>query len=303
MKSLKELFEQLFSKDRRRADRKTSPNMAVHYWNGGAPTEHSIRDISSTGLFLLTEERWYPGTLLMMTLQRKDQTENSSERSIAVQSRAVRWGSDGVGMEFILLDRRDPRRGQNVLEEGVDRKALEKFLEGFRGDNGVAIIHPTVALSPNEHRHRKGERGAALVEFALIVPIFFMIVFGMCSFGLLFNQYLELTEAVNIGGQQLALARGNLSDPCKTVSGYVEQAAPLLSSGNMAFTFTINGSSYSAAKGIAPTCSSLSSTATKGGYPVSLTVSYACAGVVAFIYTPLAASNCSLQSQITEISQ
>jgi Flp pilus assembly protein TadG len=300
MKSLKDLFDQLFSNDRRRADRKPSPNMAVHYWDGGAPKEHSIRDISSTGLFLLTEERWYLGTLLVMTLQRKGQPGENSKRSIAVQSRAVRWGSDGVGMQFVLLDRRDPRRGQNVLEEGVDRKALEKFLEGFGEDNGTAIIHPT---APASRPSLDGERGAALVEFALIVPIFFMIVFGMCSFGFLFNQYLELTEAVNIGGQQLALARGNLSDPCKTVSGYVEQAAPLLDPANMTFSFTINGSTYSPSRGVAPTCTSLSSTATKGGYPVSVKVSYACAGVVAFVYTPLAASNCSLQTQITEISQ
>src|ERR1700722_17425549 len=44
-----------------------------------------------------------------------------------------------------------------------------------------------------------GERGDALVEFALVIPMFVILSFGMCSFGLLFNQYLQLTEAVNIG--------------------------------------------------------------------------------------------------------
>ena len=144
MKSLKNLFERMLSKDRRRAERQLSPELAAYYWNGGSPTEHSIRDVSSTGLFLVTEERWYPGTLLMMTLLMKN---NGSERSIAVQSKAVRWGEDGVGLEFVALDAGDPRRGQSVLAGGADRKTLDKFLEEFRADNGFVIIkylvHPS----------------------------------------------------------------------------------------------------------------------------------------------------------------
>ena len=140
MKSLKSLLEQLLSKDRRKAERQPSPKLAAFYWNGGSPAQHGIRDISSTGLFLVTEERWYPGTLVVMTLQKKDQAEDSPERSISVQSKAVRWGSDGVGLEFVLPDLRDPRRGQNVLAEGADRKSLERFLQGFGTDNGSAVV-------------------------------------------------------------------------------------------------------------------------------------------------------------------
>jgi hypothetical protein len=140
MKSLKQLFEQMFSKEQRRAERQPAPALAAHFWNGGSPAEHNIRDISSTGFFLLTKERWYPGTLLVMTLQKKDVAEDSPERSIAVQARSVRWGSDGVGLEFVLPDLRDPRRGQNLLTEGADRKSLERFLKGFRAENGSAVV-------------------------------------------------------------------------------------------------------------------------------------------------------------------
>jgi PilZ domain len=140
MKSLKDLFELLFSKERRRAERQLSPELAAHYWNGGSSIGHSVRDISSTGFFLLTEERWYPGTLLVMTLQKRDVPKDSPDRSISIQSKAVRWGGDGVGLEFVVLDSGDPRRGQSFLAEGADRKALEKFLEGFRADNGIVVI-------------------------------------------------------------------------------------------------------------------------------------------------------------------
>ncbi len=144
MSSLKSIFGKLFSKERRRAERLPYPELAAHYWNGGSPAEHRIRDISSTGLFLLTEERWYPGTLLVMTLQKKDLPEDDAERSISVQSRAVRWASDGVGLQFVLPEVGDPRRGQSMLADGADRRSLENFLKGFKAENGSAVVDAVV---------------------------------------------------------------------------------------------------------------------------------------------------------------
>ena len=60
-----------------------------------------------------------------------------------MQSKTVRWGSDGVGLEFVVFDAKDPRRGQSMLAGGADRQALEKFLEGFRAHNGTAVILST----------------------------------------------------------------------------------------------------------------------------------------------------------------
>jgi hypothetical protein len=123
----KSWLERFWSPDPRRAPRDASPRLAAYYWTGSAPEAHSIRDISSTGLYVVTEERWYPGTLVLMTLQRTDDGDELTERSVAVLSRAVRWGEDGVGLQFILPKSSDPRR-----TDGVDRKTLEKFLLGLR---------------------------------------------------------------------------------------------------------------------------------------------------------------------------
>lgn len=134
------LLKKIFSSERRRANRQSSPSLAAFFWTGGAPVEHGVRDISSTGLYLVTEERWYPGTLVMITLQKRNEAIDSPDRSIAVQSKAVRWGEDGVGLQFVLPEANDRRRGQNLLEEGVDRRALAKFLEGFEAENGIARV-------------------------------------------------------------------------------------------------------------------------------------------------------------------
>lgn len=123
----KSWLERFWSPDPRRAPRDTSPRLAAYYWTGAAPAAHNIRDISTTGMYVVTEERWYPGTLVLMTLQRTEDGEEVSERSISVLSRAVRWGEDGVGLQFILPKNHDPQRG-----DGADRRAMEKFLVGLR---------------------------------------------------------------------------------------------------------------------------------------------------------------------------
>ncbi len=123
----KSWLERFWSPDPRRAPRDTSPRLAAYYWTGAAPEAHSIRDISSTGLYVVTEERWYPGTLVLMTLQRTDDGDEVTERSVAVLSRAVRWGEDGVGLQFILPKSQDAQRN-----DGADRKTLDRFLNELK---------------------------------------------------------------------------------------------------------------------------------------------------------------------------
>ena len=57
------------------------------------------------------------------------------------------------------------------------------------------------------------EEGQALVEFALVLPVLLLILTSILHFGLMFNKYLALTDAVRTGARTLALGRG-LSDPC-----------------------------------------------------------------------------------------
>lgn len=125
-------LERWLSPDPRKAPRLDSPDLAAYYWTGAAPQARNIKDISNTGLYVLTEERWYPGTLVLMTLQRTDLGEESLERSISVHSRAVRWGNDGVGLQFILKNTPIKGTTKNPLVDAVDKKELDKFLERLR---------------------------------------------------------------------------------------------------------------------------------------------------------------------------
>lgn len=125
-------LERWWFPDPRKAPREAAPGLAAYYWNGGAPEAHGIRDISSSGIYVVTEERWYPGTLVLMVLQRTDCGEEVAERSIAVQTRAVRWGHDGVGLQFVLADARDLKKFRGDLSEGAKKKELDRFLDKLK---------------------------------------------------------------------------------------------------------------------------------------------------------------------------
>jgi len=136
IKTPKNWLERWWSPDPRKAPREPSPGVAAYYWTGANPEPHNIKDISSTGLYIITEERWYPGTLVLMTLTRSDSGDKSAEHSISVHSRAVRWGDDGVGLQFVLAKPKRPKRGDTSPVDGVDQKEIEEFLLRLRKSNG-----------------------------------------------------------------------------------------------------------------------------------------------------------------------
>jgi hypothetical protein len=133
--SLKTWLQNWLSSDRRRAQRTPLPGLVAYYWTGSAPRAYQIADISASGFYLLTEERWFPGTIVLMTLQRTDSSGQNLDDSIAVQSRVVRWGSDGLGLAFVLSRNSDARDGDSLREHGADKKTLEKFLARMRNES------------------------------------------------------------------------------------------------------------------------------------------------------------------------
>ncbi|MGA2535069.1 MAG: hypothetical protein ABSF53_03570 [Terracidiphilus sp.] len=123
-------LERWWSPDPRKAPREQAPGLAAYYWTGGPPEAHPIRDLSSQGLYIVTEERWYPGTLVLVTLQDTAAGEEAAERSICVHTRAVRWGKDGVGLQFVV-----EKDSTNGTMPAADRKALDRFLNRLRKSN------------------------------------------------------------------------------------------------------------------------------------------------------------------------
>lgn len=56
---------------------------------------------------------------------------------------------------------------------------------------------------------RRGERGAAAVEFALIVPFFLTLIFGVIEFGVLLTDQISMTNAARVGARYASLKVAN----------------------------------------------------------------------------------------------
>lgn len=116
--------------DPRNAPRTALPWLVAYFFTGARPIAHGIRDISATGVFVFTDERWYPGTVVRMTLT--DQRNPTKDQSFTINAEVMRSADDGVGFQFVLKDGRASRHasasGVDCQAQGVFRAELDAFL-------------------------------------------------------------------------------------------------------------------------------------------------------------------------------
>jgi len=82
----------------RNGERAGFAGTVAYFSADGEPAVNVIRNLSPTGLYVVTQERWPIGMEVKMSLQRAD---DAAEAPISVQMRVMRWGADGMGLEFI----------------------------------------------------------------------------------------------------------------------------------------------------------------------------------------------------------
>jgi hypothetical protein len=105
VKSLKSWFEKAFPQQtaqQSRAERRPVPGLEAIHWTGSSPGLDIVRNISSTGMYLVTRERWPQGEVNPVRLVYPELTDDSPDRQVTLQTKAVRWGEDGMGLTFIL---------------------------------------------------------------------------------------------------------------------------------------------------------------------------------------------------------
>ena len=59
---------------------------------------------------------------------------------------------------------------------------------------------------------RRDQEGAAAVEFALLLPLLVLLLFGMIEFGLAFNTRIQATNAAREAARQAVVGIDNWSD-------------------------------------------------------------------------------------------
>lgn len=56
-----------------------------------------------------------------------------------------------------------------------------------------------------KHKIIRSEKGASAVEFALILPILIILIFGIFEFAIAFNNYITITHAAREGARRAAV--------------------------------------------------------------------------------------------------
>jgi len=139
-------------------------------------------------------------------------------------------------------------------------------------------------MTPMTRRARRiarDDRGQAMIELALTLPLLLLLVFGIAQGGILFNHWIVLTEATRAGGRELSLGRAPSVNACDNATSRLRAAAFNLDQANINVSFTVSSSCTDLTAGSAATL--------RATYPCELTI-------LGVDFAP----GCTLVSQVTE---
>jgi Flp pilus assembly protein TadG len=104
----------------------------------------------------------------------------------------------------------------------------------------------------------KNQQGQSMTEFALVLPILVVLLFGVIQFGIVFNNYITVTDAVRAGARKGAVGR-HIQNPDAAVVQSVRDAATDLRQSDLNVTVA---SSWQAGETVTVT----------GSYPYSISL-------------------------------
>jgi len=87
----------------------------------------------------------------------------------------------------------------------------------------------------------RNENGQAMVEFALVAPVLFMILFAIIQFGIVFMHSVALTDAVRTGARKASVSRAS-ADPTGATQSAVLNAATDLDQSTLASRISVTTS-------------------------------------------------------------
>jgi hypothetical protein len=174
MNEWKSWIRRLGYKENPRAQRRIPSGFAARRRDESASTPATIRDISSTGLYLLTEDRWPIDELIPLTIEVERVSDDPSEPRIPVQARVARHGEDGVGLTFVLPEGIDENLWDVLLRNAVVLRDPKEILHTLRVLRTVLFLsrlchaeaHESIKLLGGELDEARTERAMEIAHLA-----------------------------------------------------------------------------------------------------------------------------------------
>lgn len=117
--------------DTPRAERRIPSGFAARKGSDTTSRAATIHDISSTGFYLLTRERWPIGELTVCTIQ-IESAPTSSDAEFSIQVRVIRHDENGIGLSFVLPPGVDPQLWEILIEKAATLRNEEGIEFMFR---------------------------------------------------------------------------------------------------------------------------------------------------------------------------
>jgi hypothetical protein len=123
-----------------RAERRTVHRFVAYRWSGNDLKQERVKDISQTGVYILTEDRWPLGTLLFLTMQREGPLEMDPECRIETRAKVVRCGEDGVGLAFVWSDDPESCHWENLRKSLIEQVKPGDMLSLVRMAEAITFL-------------------------------------------------------------------------------------------------------------------------------------------------------------------
>jgi hypothetical protein len=171
--SIKQWIRRYSVMNRRTAARRPAQGFAAGHSTGSALQHDAIRDISATGVYLLTRERWQSGTSVALTLHRAGRQNDNLQSQITLKARAVRCGEDGVGLAFEIPAGVDQRLWTRLVETSPVESSADDIVGPFKMAKALAFLSRVSAPSGSAIRQQirstlTGQRLWNAIEIALL---------------------------------------------------------------------------------------------------------------------------------------
>lgn len=185
--------------DRRTAPRVAEPPVAASYWNGVDAPERILRNIGMGGAFIETPEKWHRGTDLHIRLITRG--SNGEEAAMfAIWATVARSEQGGIGVQFIAPD-------------PATRQGLRRFL---------AAANRRQAAMRAKNGGPEPTAGQALIEFALVFPLLFLLIVNVVNFGQFLYAWITVANAARAGAQYMIMGGATVTSPAPATHGQVD---------------------------------------------------------------------------------
>lgn len=115
--------------DQRLANRHATPPVNAYLGSARSSNQYGVGNISVAGFYMITDERWIPGTTFPVTLERTD-TEGL-DQTLTLHATVVRVGKDGVAFTFAQAVSEDKAGSDVRVPTRLDLSKLARFLKGL----------------------------------------------------------------------------------------------------------------------------------------------------------------------------